>query len=709
MILYSGQLENADYNVYKIRNRHGLGTKYYSDDIMCFDIEVTSAWITADNKITTYTPGYSNEFWNNLMPVSLPYLWQFSFNDQVYYGRDLESFLDLLNDLPSRMKCVIYVHNLSYEFHFLDNILTWDTVFSRIPHKPMKCTCKEFPQIEFRCSYMLTRLSLASWGSSIGLEKLTGSVDYNKLRTPLTPLEPEMLNYGERDVLVMYEGLKIYRDRYKHMKDIPLTQTGTVRKVVKKRLTSDKNYMKRIKRLIPVDAKEYKRLQTVFAGGYTHANRIYAGDLITSEDYGLIHHKDIISSYPTAMVAYKYPATEWAYISKFLPDDSQFEDNAYLMHLSFKKINCETFNTYIQKSKCNSKNAIVDNGRVICADELDIWVTEYDWLTIKATYTWESVESLATYTARKAYLDPLYTSYILELYHNKTTLKGVEGKEDLYAQSKQYINSLFGMAVTAIYMGDIDYNQEKNDWSMETITEEVLNDYFYQLRNYKDKRYFLSYSVGVYVTAIARYRLWQLIRYCDHDLLYTDTDSIFYVGDYDFSWFDNEISSRLEKACDVTGLDYAMTRPRDPKGNIQPLGILSDEPDCIEFKTLGAKKYVERRTDGKLHLTVSGINKGAVECLNNDINNFADGFIFDKDNPSVHKQLSVYIDNMPTIVYPDGYKSTLRRGINMRPTGYEIHLTDEYSSITELSKLYVAELPENFINHLRGHFTVDSF
>lgn len=707
MIEYSNQLENAEYNIYKTRNHHGGGTTYYSDDIMCFDIEVTSAWATPDNKLITYKPGYSNEFWNSLVPLAIPYLWQFSFNDQVYYGREIESFLYLLDNLPSKMKCVIFVHNLSYEFHFLDNILTWDTVFSRVPHKPMKCTCKEYPNIEFRCTYMLTRLSLAAWGKSIGVDKLSGTVDYNKFRTPLTPLEPEMLNYGERDVFVMYKGLQVYRDRYGHVKDIPLTQTGTVRKVVKERLTSNSNYMKRIKRLIPLNAKEYKRLQTVFAGGYTHANRLYAGETIKSEDYGIIKHKDIISSYPTAMIAYKYPMTEWAYMANFLPDDVLFEDNAYIMHLSFKNIRCKTFNTYIQHSKSNSKDPVLDNGRVISASQLDMWVTEYDWLTIKATYNFDEVVSLATYSSHKGYLDPLFTSYILELYHNKTTLKGVEGMEELYAQSKQYINSLFGMAVTAIYMGDIVYNQNENKWTMEDITEQTLNDYFDKLRYYKDKRYFLSYSVGVYVTAIARYRLWRLIRHCDIDLLYTDTDSIFYKGDYDFSWFDEDISNRLEIACEEMGLDFDMTRPKDPGGNIQPLGILSDEPDCIEFRTLGAKKYCERRTDGKLYLTVSGINKGAVDCLNNDINNFTNGFIFDKDNPSVHKQLSVYIDNMPDVIYPDGYKSTLRRGINMRPTGYEIHVTDQYSSLIELSKIFVAELPEAFINHLRGQFLID--
>lgn len=707
MIPYTGQLKRAKYTIHKHRDHHGKGTTYYCDDILCFDIETTSAWIDENGNIISYEPNKPAEYWNNLVPLSLCYLWQFSFNGIVYYGRELTEFRNLLNDIPSKYKVVIFIHNLSYEFHFLDNILEWETVFTRTPHKPMKCTCKDFPNIEFRCTYMLTRLSLASWGKSIGVNKLTGTVDYNKMRTPLTELEPEMLAYGEQDVLVMNAGLKVYRQRYGSIHNIPLTQTGTVRRVVKERLTSDPSYMKKIKRLIPKDAKEYKRLQTVFAGGYSHANRIYAGETITSDVYGLIKHKDIVSSYPTVMVAYKYPLTDWAYIGREIPDDEAFEDDAFIMRLVFSQLKSKTFNTYIQGSKCKAQNVKYDNGRVVSASHLEIWVTEYDWLTIKNTYEWDSVESVATYTAKKDYLDPLFTSYILELYHNKTTLKGVEGSEDLYMQSKQYINSLFGMAVTSIYMADIKYDQFNNIWSMEDVTESKINSYFNSLRYYRDKRYFLSYSVGIYVTAIARYRLWELIRHCDIDLLYTDTDSIFYIGDYDFSWFDKDITERLENACLETGLDFTKTRPIDSKGNIQPLGILSDEPDCIEFRTLGAKKYVERRTDNKLYLTVSGINKDAVACLNDDINNFDNGFVFDKDHPSVHKSVLTYVEDMPVVTYPDGYVSHYERGINMRPNGYEIHITDEYSDLIRASKLYVEELPEEFINHLRGHFLVD--
>lgn len=704
MELYNGQLKDVEYNISKKRDHHGKGTTYFCDDIMCFDIEVTSSWINEKGEIVLYTPHRPAEYWNSLTPLSLCYVWQFSFNDRVFYGRELYDFYHLLEDLPKDLKVIIFVHNLAYEFHFLDNIFKWDKVFTRTPHKPMKCTTKNFPNVEFRCTYMLTRLSLDSWGKSIGYKKATGTVDYNVMRTPLTPLDDTMLNYCEKDCLVMYHGLLVYKERYKHIRNIPLTQTGTVRRVVKERVTSNDDYMRSIKRLIPRDAKEYKRLQTVFAGGYAHANRIYAGQTITSDVYGLIKHKDIASSYPTVMVAYKYPYTPWAYIGKIIPEDFEFEDSAFIMRLSFSQLKSTTFNTYIQASKCNGKNMMFDNGRVMSADKLDIWVTEYDWITIKNTYEWESVESLETYKAGKEYLDPLFTSYILDLYHNKTTLKGVEGFEDIYMQSKQYINSMFGMAVTSIYMADITYNQQENKWLMEDINEDKINRYFDNLRYYRDKRYFLSYSVGVYVTAIARYRLWELIRHCDMDLLYTDTDSIFYIGDYDFTWFDNDITERLRKACEATGLDFNKTRPIDSKGHVQPLGILGNEPDCIEFRTLGAKKYVERQTDGKLHLTVSGINKDAVDCLDDNIDNFKDGFEFDKDHPSVHKSILTYVEDMPLVEYPDGYLSTYSRGINIRPNGYRIHLTDEYSSLLELSHYTTEELPEAFINHLRGHF-----
>ena len=71
-------------------------------------------------------------------------------------------------------------------------------------------------------------------------------------------------------------------------------------------------------------------------------------------------------------------------------------------------------------------------------------------------------------------------------------------------------------------------------------------------------------------------------------------------------------------------------------------------------------------------MTVSGINKSAVSCLNGDITNFKDGFIFDKDHPDVHKLEHCYISNMEPVKWIDNYYSDFKYGINMRPTGYKL-------------------------------------
>ena len=383
MIEYTNQMQTTDLDIeihrshHKKKNGKSPITKY-CNSIMTFDIEVSSAWLE-HGKVIPYRKGESADYWNNLQPLALCYIWQFSCDGVVYYGRELRDFLRVLDDLPSDVEIIIWVHNLSYEFHFLTNILTWDSVFARSSHKPIKAKPKEYPNIEFRCTYMLTRLSLATWGEQLGVAKMVGDLDYDKLRTPLTKLTDKELKYCEMDCLVVEAGIKSYLKKYKKQRFIPMTQTGTVRQEVKEILMSDEEYVKKIKRLVPKSPEEYKRLQTVFAGGYTHANRYWSGQTIE----GHIEHYDFASSYPTVMVAEKYPMTPWLYLGSEMPSEDSFEDYAYILILKFSQLKSTALNTYIQASKANAKNMKLDNGRVISADELTITITEQDYITIK--------------------------------------------------------------------------------------------------------------------------------------------------------------------------------------------------------------------------------------------------------------------------------------------------------------------------------------
>ena len=714
MIPYTGQLKNYSFDTERVVDKKNgkRVTNLYCNSILTFDIEVSSAWLEND-KVIGYKKGETAEYWNNLQPLALPYIWQFSCDGVVYYGRELWDFEQVLKDIPSDLHCIIWIHNLAYEFQFLSNFLSWESVFARSSHKPMKCVPEQYPNIEFRCSYMLTRLSLETWGSQLGVLKASGDLDYEILRTPYTPLTEIEMHYCEQDCLVVEAGIKEYIKRYGTQRNIPLTQTGTVRLETKKRLMNNKKYCSKIKKLVPKNAKEYKMLQNIFAGGYTHANRWYAGEILKEH----IEHYDFASSYPTVMVCEKYPSAPWVYTAEHkIPKDSKFENFAYIIHARFGQLNCISYNTYIQASKAICTRAKYDNGRVISADTLEMWFTEQDWLTIKNNYEWKDVEVIHLYESRKDYLPKAFTEYILELYANKTELKEAKGeetpeqkqkREELYLQSKQYINSLYGMSVTAIVQANIVLNGD--EWITEPLTEETVNEKLKSLRypNPREKRYFLSYSWGCWVTAYARRNLWKCIEKCDKDLIYCDTDSIFVRGKHDFSWYNEEVTKKIKTACDIMELDFNKTHPKTPKGKEKPLGVFASEDNCTEFITLGAKRYVERREkDGQLHLTVSGINKDAVELLHNDIANFKDGFDFDKDADCVTKRLSTYVYDMPVSVWQDGYISKYTHGINLRRTGYNLTMTDEYKELINYYNMTVDELPEQFMVSMRGRFTV---
>lgn len=673
--------------------------KSYCDNIFTFDLEATSAWRT-DKGIIAYEAGHDAEWWNEQEALALCYIWQFSADGEVYYGRELKDFCKVLDDLPTDTTVIIWVHNLAYEFQYLCNLFTWKRVFARQPHKPITAVPNEYPNVQFRCSYMLTRLSLDAWGQQIGVEKATGDLDYDKIRTPLTELTEKEMHYAEQDCLVVEAGIKQYVKRYGHVYNIPLTQTGTVRREVKERLLAEKGYKKKIKKLVPKSADEYKMLQAVFAGGYTHANAWYAGVVVDE----LVHHFDFASSYPTVMLCEKYPMTPWYYnYLEEMPDDSEFDRNAYIFQLKFSQLNSISENTYIQASKCISKNAMRDNGRIMMAEELTMWMTEQDWITIKNNYTWGSMEILKAYRSTKDYLPKAFREYILELYENKTKLKGVEEFIDLYNQSKQYINSLFGMCVTALLQADVTFDGE---WHTKAITREQVEDKLEKLANFspRESRYFLSYSWGCWVTAYARRNLWKCIESCDRDMIYCDTDSIFVRGNHDFTWYNEEITEKIKKSCEETGLDFSKTHPADRHGEEHPLGVFASEQSCIQFITLGAKRYVERRNDGKLYLTVAGINKGAVAVLEDNIYNFKDGLVFDKDHPSVTKKIADYITEQDVITWEDGYISTYRYGINLRNTGYTLTMTDEYKELIMYEEMTMEDAPAEFIIALRGRF-----
>ena len=159
---YTGELTNYPFTIRTITS-HKKGEsenkRIFCEDIFTFDIETTSFFYGDDNIPFIYHTGEDPDYWNEVNAGGIPYIWQFGVNGTYYYGREFEDFYRLLDDFPENMKVRIFIHNLSFEWAWCDG-LTWEKVFARTPHKPMKASCKEFPNIEFLCTLTLENMSL---------------------------------------------------------------------------------------------------------------------------------------------------------------------------------------------------------------------------------------------------------------------------------------------------------------------------------------------------------------------------------------------------------------------------------------------------------------------------------------------------------------------------------------------------------------------
>lgn len=666
-------------------------------DIFTFDVETTSYWYI-DGTLTAYNPRYTADQLNEAPKGAIVWIWQFSVNSTVYYGRDIYEMLDVLEYLNQVIdvdaKKYIYVHNLAYETQFLREILTIESVFARTARKPMYLTANGF---DWRCSYMLTRLSLATWGESIGLHKMVGDLDYNILRTPYTTeLTAKELGYCERDCLVVYRGIEKFVEKYGSISRIPLTQTGEVRRVVVNKLKKDKEHHTRMAGMIPRTYDMYKTLKWCFAGGSTGGCYLNASTVLEN-----VASYDKTSDYPSQMVYELYPVTKFYDITGTREAaDINIDDYCYIFICRLSNVRAKTNLSYLSTSRCLSIRWLddktlprIDNGRIRNCESLITCINDDDMHILNMTYDFD-VEYIKIYQAKRGRLNSKLIEYTLELYHNKTTLKGIEEKSELYTQSKQYINSLYGMMVMDDMQGNVEWVND--DWIQRPLTEA---DY-YRLIDQKINepwRCNFSYAQGIFITSHARRELWDVLVYIDthsskgSDIVYYDTDSCKFKHPEKYHRYFKKLNKELEQKAKRTSkelnIPFNMFAPKDSKGRVQLLGHWDYEGMYAKFIFQGAKRYAYE-IDGSIHMTVSGVPKGCAIALSS-LDEFQDGFEFDKDivddkGKYLSKKLSQYLDGDNLIcTFPDGYQVHTHYATVMRNNGYKLGLASDYKLLVE--------------------------
>lgn len=555
-------------------------------------------------------------------------------------GSKPSEIIDMLKMIRNNLdadRIFIFIHNLAFDWIFIRRFM-FDAFGNPKEQLNVKNHAPLTIQFEngiiLRDSLILAGVSLERWAKNLNVEhqKAIGSWDYDAIRNQDHILSDDELHYIENDTLAGVECLNALADLLgDSVSTLPFTNTGIVRRNI--RTIGKKAYAKNYFNKQKITFEEYGIVEKVFHGGFTHSNRGLISWIIEN-----VLCRDFKSSYPYCMITCKVPRESFIHIpgNCSINDILSDSNNAYICKLIMVNARLKDVNypmPALQFYKCEySINAITDNGRILNADYIEIYVNEVDLYIIDQIY--ESDESYCTdiMAAYKDYIPDWYRNAVFDIFKEKCQLEyniKVLGKGDpsMYNIKKAQLNSCYGMAVTKAIKDDIIecYDDDPKH-------EMASGDYYIDSKDRKKKfeKYLddwnnvLPYVWGVYVTSYAMLHLFQLSTCIDdvnHHWIYSDTDSI-----YSDNWNEDRVNAfneHIKQTLYDAGFGPVKIEDRE-----YWLGIAEKDGDAYDrFITQGAKRYATE-SDGEVHITVAGVPKKAGASCLKSLEDFKEGFVF---------------------------------------------------------------------------------
>lgn len=590
--------------------------KWYLDNVCVLDGECSNVFVIDG---VGYPYGIPHMDYEKAEKCSVNYIWMIGICGEVYYGRTGDEFrecIGILNDWANGCTLDIYVQNLPYDFQWMRNYIHFVNVFTRESRKVIRCEV-EGTTIRFRDSYILSQMSLDAISNVYGLneKKLTGTYDYSEIRTQDTVLTDDELAYCEHDCLSLMEYIEIEKRRYQHIYNIPDTQTGRVRRILKENVVkmhsgkecfAIRDWKHKVANMHN-SPEVYRLLRKAFIGGSIGVNPRYV-----NKELHNVYSYDMKSAYIYEMLANEYPCGQFFEIQKDEPMDN--DKFCYLIKARFTGIRKRS--PIAMLSLCKMEEAeyySTEFGKISTADSITVWCTDIDFEIIKSAYEYESVEILEKYCAYKDRLPAQVIVTLLQLYYNKEKAAKENGKDSAeYKYAKRLLCSVFGMTVTNYINDPVTYNGEWNKGK-------PLSDKEIDIRvNDLEFNEMMPYSWGVWVTAYTRKSLWEMILKCGYDVLYIDTDCIKTKKDYSelFSEYNNKISALA---------DDLMRKYNIECGYVYGIGFYVREGCYNKFRYVSAKRYAYEE-DGEITVHISGIDGDKVsKFLDGDISKFKTG------------------------------------------------------------------------------------
>ena len=632
------------------------------------------------------------------------YIWQFQIEDELtVFGRTWEEFLDMLKRiipcLPEQTTLVCYIHNASFEHSFIKGVYDFavEEVFATDRRKVLYFTMFE-KRFEFRCSYRLSNMNLRDFTRKFHVKHLKlDDFDYTVSRYWFSGLTVEELRYCQNDVLGLVEAVRaLLLSENENIMTVPLTSTGFIRKQLKKIVFEQLGY-KYAKPYFP-DPELYRIMRLAFRGGDTHCNRFYVNDIL----YG-ISSADRSSSYPDVLCnSDAFPVDPLAEVTQkidrvYLEKLIYVRDRCILMEVRLSNVRLKNpfwGSPYISKDKSyNIVGAKVYNGRILSAASLWCCLTEIDYKIINGMYDFD-IEVIKWYKSKKGRLPRCIVEFIIEQYKQKTELKGLKGElnETLYNKAKNRLNGIYGLFATAPIRQQIEYLAEDRDFHYDNHTSE--EELFEKCKS----GYWLPYQYGIWTCALARAELQKMVRLASAgqndpdrftDFVYSDTDSVKYIGNVDFSQYNAE---------KIAASEASGAFADDANGKRHYMGVAENDGWYAEFKSAGSKKYGYRGEDGKLHVTIAGVEKkkGAIELeAAGGLEALADDFVFHTAGG-----LAARYNDIPEIteITVDGKRVPITSNLYLYQSEYTVGTIQAYKDIIMLSKIELDRIAEILYN-----------
>lgn len=529
------------------------------------------------------------------------YHWQFSWNDDVILGRTWGEFTELLeiikkqNSIPENVYIIVWIANESFEFQFMRSRIPIENVFAKENRQPIMFRSGCF---EFRDALAVTGGNLDYLATNFTTtKKMVGDLDYNILRNKNTPLTTKELQYCINDVVILSEFSRYVFDKYiipTHY--IPLTKTGILRKKVTNSAKKIEGVNDAIQSCFPAEKLYNLMMKFLFRGGFTHGSVLYTGRIL--ENVGSFDKK---SSYPASMVNSYFPVTPFSKNHRISQKDFEkcIAARCCMFLARFTDFKTTSYHSIesLNKVVSISSRHTIDNGRIVSADYVEVFITELDFEIYKMFYTWSDMHIKKFWSSQRGRLPHYLLDNLVEEYTKKDYLKS-HGKQDTpeYAECKALVNTYYGLMVTALH--PLENLYENGEW----VERESEKSFSQQI-----EKLVLLPQWGIWVTAHARHELLSVVHLLGNDVVYCDTDSIKCINvpqaQQIIDKYNQKMIVKNQKVCNENNY---------PLSVFEDIGIFENEGVSEKFKCLGSKRYINTK-NGKEYVTIAGLPKGTLQ------------------------------------------------------------------------------------------------